>query len=80
MLNALKDISGSIEEMRLLNTSMVTQIQSIANVSQEAAASTEEVSTLATEQQSIMRQFVELSAEIAKKMDVLHKSIDAFMI
>lgn len=80
MLNALKDIGGSVEEMRKLKESMVAQIQNIASVSQEAAASTEEVSTLATEEQNTMRQFAALSAELARKMEVLHQSIDAFKI
>lgn len=80
MLNELQDINSSVNGMRELKEIMLNQIDSIASVTQEAAASTEEVSSLATEQQNIMSQFSHLSSELSTNMEQLNETIGTFKV
>lgn len=80
MVTELNDISQSILTMRGLKDIMVERIDSIASVTEESAASTEEVSSLATEQQSIMQHFAELSNELSSSTQKLNDVISKFVI
>lgn len=80
MLNELRDINGSVNDMRELKELMLNQIDSIASVTQESAASTEEVSSLATEQQTIMEQFSRLSTELSTNVEHLNETIRTFKV
>ncbi|MBP3887208.1 MAG: methyl-accepting chemotaxis protein [Cellulosilyticum sp.] len=80
MLNELQDINESVNDMRSLKEVMLNQIGSIANVTEESAASTEEVSGLATEQQNIMGHFSTLSNELSRNMNELNEIIRAFKV
>lgn len=80
MVDELNDISHSVKEMRGFKEVMVSQIDSIASVTQESAASTEEVSSLATEQQTLMTQLSTLSTQLTQNMEQLNQTINTFKV
>ena len=80
MLTELQDINASVNDMHKFKELMLGQIDNIASVTEEAAASTEEVSSLATEQQTIMDKFSYLSSELSSNMEQLNEMILAFKV
>ena len=80
MTSELQDINESIHSMQNLKDMMVGQIDSIASVTQESAASTEEVSSLATEQHNVIAKLSTLSEELTHNMESLSQSIQSFKV
>ena len=80
MTTELQDVNDSIHTMQNLKNVMVDQIDSIASVTEESAASTEEVSSLATEQHNVISKLSTLSEELTHNMDALNKTIQAFKV
>ena len=80
MTTELQDVNESIHTMQNLKNVMVDQIDSIASVTEESAASTEEVSSLATEQHNVISKLSTLSEELTHNMDSLNQTIQAFKV
>lgn len=80
MTTELQDVNESINAMQNLKNMMIDQIDSIASVTEESAASTEEVSSLATEQHNVISKLSTLSEELTHNMDALHQTIQAFKV
>ena len=80
MTTELQDINESIHSMQTLKDIMVSQIDSIASVTQESAASTEEVSSLAAEQHNVIARLSTLSEDLTQNMDALSQTIKAFKV
>lgn len=80
MTTELQDVNESIHSMQTLKDMMVGQIDSIANVTQESAASTEEVSSLAEEQHNVIGKLSTLSKELTHNMEALNQTIQAFKV
>ena len=80
MTAELQDVSENIHSMQTLKEIMVGQIDNIASVTQESAASTEEVSSLATEQHNVISKLSNLSEDLTKNMEALNQTIQAFKV
>lgn len=80
MTTELHDIKESIQTMQVLKTDMVSQIDSIASVTQESAASTEEVSSLTSEQELMIQKISHLSEELTQHMESLNQKIQTFKV
>lgn len=80
MTTELQDINESIHSMQNLKNVMVNQIDNIASVTEESAASTEEVSSLATEQHNVINKLSILSKELTHNMDALNQTIQSFKV
>lgn len=80
MTTELQDVNESIHSMQTLKDIMVSQIDSIASVTQESAASTEEVSSLAAEQHNVIAKLSTLSEDLTQNMDALSQTIKAFKV
>lgn len=80
MTSELHTINTSIRDMQTLRSEMVEQIQGIASVTQESAATTEEVSSLATEQQAVISKLSDLSDDLAQHMEELAATIQTFKV
>lgn len=80
MTNEVHTINHSINEMEALKDNMIVQIDSIANVTEESAASTEEVSSLAIEQQNVIGHLSTLSKDLTTRMENLSTTIQTFKV
>ena len=66
--------------MQSLKETMVTQINSIATITQESAASTEEVSSLTTTQQTVISDLSDLANSLKNNMETLNQAIQTFRV
>lgn len=80
MGNELHTINDSINGMQTLKDNMVIQIDNIASVTEESAASTEEVSSLAIEQQNVIGHLSTLSKDLTSRMENLSTTIQTFKV
>ena len=80
MTSELHMINTSIEEMQELKSLMISQIDNIASVTEESVASTEEVSSLATKQQTVASNLQQLSVTLSDNMNELTKKIQNFKL
>ena len=80
MTNELQDVNVNIHSMQSLKNLMMEQIDNIANVTQESAASTEEASSLAEEQHHVISKLSTLSKDLKCNMDALKQAIKTFKV
>lgn len=80
MTGELHLINGSIKDMEYLKSTMVMQIHDIANVSQESAASTEEVNSLTIQQQNVISELQTLATVLSNNMQELNQTIQSFKV
>lgn len=80
MTTELQDIKENIHIMQDLKDDMVLQMDNISSVTQESAASTEEVSSLALEQEVVIQKLSVLAEEFTHHMDTLNATIQTFKV
>ena len=80
MTEELHTIDSSIQDMEKLKATMLIQIGDIANVSEEAAASTEEVNSLTTEQQNVIGNLQLMANQLSDNMQSLNTTIQNFKV
>lgn len=80
MTSELHTINTSIQDMEKLKANMLVQIGDIANVSEEAAASTEEVNSLTAEQQNVIIELQHMASQLSENMQSLNTTIQNFKV
>jgi methyl-accepting chemotaxis protein len=76
----LEQVNGRVQNMSVLKDKMVNKIDNIATVTQESAASTEEVSALSEEQKNVIGNLYDLSNKLTATMENLNTSIQTFKV
>jgi len=76
----LGDINKQAKDMQALKDNTVEIIMNIAAVTEESAASSEQVSALSSEQQEAFKHLSSLSAQLTSSMNALNSSIQTFTL
>ncbi|PHV72061.1 hypothetical protein CS063_00860 [Sporanaerobium hydrogeniformans] len=80
METELNEINNQLEDMEQLKEATLLKIANIASITQESAASTEEVSALSEEQKHVIEQLLALSHNLTTSMTSLNESIQTFKL
>jgi methyl-accepting chemotaxis protein len=76
----LEQVNDKVKSMRTLKEEMVNKIDNIAIVTQESAASTQEVSALSEEQKTVIGNLYDLSNRLTFAMENLNATIQTFRV
>lgn len=80
MSEELNDISQSIYQMQELKNTMVTQIDNISAVTEEATMSTENLNDLAGNQKDVIDKMSLLAIDLEERVNSLSKNLQAFKV